>query len=87
MFLISKKKCEQYWPEKIGETLELQNGMVITMTSSVQFADYVIRDFKASKVKRRKREREKEGGGEGEKEEKEDSCTLVEIVCLYVHVH
>ena len=27
------------------------------MTSSVQFADYVIRDFKASKVKR---EREKE---------------------------
>ena len=39
--------------------------MVITMTSSVQFADYVIRDFKASKVKRRKREREKEGGWGG----------------------
>ena len=39
--------------------------MVITMTSSVQFADYVIRDFKASKVKRRKRERE--GGREGER--------------------
>ena len=43
--------------------------MVITMTSSVQFADYVIRDFRASKVKRRKREREREGGGgrEGER--------------------
>ena len=43
--------------------------MVITMTSSVQFADYVIRDFKASKVKRREREggggREIEGGQEG----------------------
>ena len=62
--------------------------MVITMTSSVQFADYVIRDFKASKVKRRKRERERRRGEGGrEKEDKEDRCTLVEIVCLYVHVH
>ena len=33
------------------------------MTSFVQFADYVIRDFKASKV-----EREREGGREGEGE-------------------
>ena len=38
--------------------------MVITMTSSVQFADYIIHDFKASKVKRRKRDREREEGRE-----------------------
>ena len=41
------------------------------MTSSVQFADYVIRDFKASKVKRRKRERERRRGEGGREREKE----------------
>ena len=50
MYCIFQKKCEQYWPDKVGETLDVQNGLVVLLNSFVPFADYIIRDLKVTKV-------------------------------------
>eukprot|EP00731_Ephydatia_muelleri_P019109 Em0011g1149a len=35
-----KRKCEQYWPEKVGDTIEPFPGLRVTMNEYVMFADY-----------------------------------------------
>ena len=46
----TQKKCEQYWPDKVGETLDPHNGLMVTMISHVPFSDFIIRNLKLAKV-------------------------------------
>ena len=45
-----QRKCEQYWPEKVGQTLDPHNGLVVTLVSHIPFSDFIIRNFKLYKV-------------------------------------
>ena len=48
--LAVQKRCEQYWPEKVGETLDPHNGLMVTLVSHIPFSDFIIRNLKLSKV-------------------------------------
>ena len=44
--MIIQKKCEQYWPDSVGGSLSVSNGLTIVLESSLTFADYNIQTMK-----------------------------------------
>ena len=43
---VIQKKCEQYWPDSVGGSLSVSNGLTIVLESSLTFADYNIQTMK-----------------------------------------
>ena len=48
--LTAQKLCEQYWPNKVGETLNPHNNLMVTLVSHKPFSDFIIHNFRLSKV-------------------------------------
>ena len=40
-----QKKCEQYWPDKVGKTLTTESGLEVSLDSIIPFADYNIQSM------------------------------------------
>ena len=40
-----KKKCEQYWPDKIGKIFTTETGLQVSLDSVIPFADYNIQSI------------------------------------------
>ena len=40
---IPQKKCEEYWPVNVGESVEPGQGLTIKLTSVLPFAEYSLR--------------------------------------------
>jgi hypothetical protein len=38
-----QKKCEEYWPVSVGESVQPGHGLTITLTSTLPFAEYSLR--------------------------------------------
>lgn len=46
-----QKKCEQYWPDIVGQTVEPPDTTLeVTLTELMPFADYEIRKFEVKDV-------------------------------------
>ena len=45
-----QKKCEQYWPDKEEETLEVGGGIFVTLTNTVTFPHFTVRTMKVTQV-------------------------------------
>ena len=45
-----QKKCEQYWPENIDETLTPGLNLSVTLTSILPYAEYEVRKFTVKDV-------------------------------------
>ena len=48
---VIQKKCEQYWPDSVGGSLSVSNGLTIVLESSLKFADYNIQTMKLTRNK------------------------------------
>ena len=40
-----QKKCEQYWPDKIGKIFTTETGLQVSLDSVIPFADYNIQSI------------------------------------------
>ena len=38
-----QKKCEEYWPVNVGESVQPGHGLTTTLTSILPFAEYSLR--------------------------------------------
>ena len=45
-----KPKCEKYWPDKVGESMQKRGHLTIRLTSLQYFADYEIRTMEVMSV-------------------------------------
>ena len=48
--LLSQIKCVRYWPEKLHESLTVENKFRVTFSSNMPFAEYEFRKFKLENV-------------------------------------
>ena len=46
-----QRKCEQYWPEKVGETISPDGGVSVLLKSVLPFAEYEIRELVLTNVR------------------------------------
>ena len=44
------QKCEQYWPDKVGETIQPKPSLSVTLTQIQHFADYELRSMTVTMV-------------------------------------
>ena len=46
-----QRKCEQYWPERVGETISPDGGVSVLLKSVLPFAEYEIRELVLTNVR------------------------------------
>ena len=48
--LLSQVKCAKYWPEKLHDSLTVEDKFRVTFSSNMPFAEYEFRKFKFENV-------------------------------------
>ena len=48
--LFLQKKCEEYWPVNVGESVEPGHGLNVALTSMLPFAEYSVRKMTVTQV-------------------------------------
>ena len=46
-----KPKCEQYWPDKVGDSIKPKPSLEVTYVDQQMFADYELRTLQAKSVR------------------------------------
>ena len=49
--LLLHRKCEQYWPERVGETISPDGGVSVLLQSVLPFTEYEIRELVLTNVR------------------------------------
>ena len=43
LLFVLQKKCEEYWPVSVGESVQPGHGLTVTLTFVLPFAEYSVR--------------------------------------------